>query len=324
MFESKLKSDSLQLQERDFAFLRGLFESRVMTSEHVSTIYFDGKREYTKKRLQKLKAAGLISGRPRRVNEPAILFLTRKAFLRLRNEGQLSHFPPSSADSFERRADLSEFTLRHELEIMDVKAAFHAALSKSQKFSLLEFSTWPALYQFEVSRPGQGADTPVKPDGYIHIHEKESGANGFAHDCFLEVDRSSKDQTRLISQALCYRDFYRTGGFAVRKGASRTEVDSFPFRVLMVLKSAERRNNTAERLLQNVPPILTMVWLATLADVITDPLGPIWFRPSDYRDVTNGTPFSSDRANRGFMYQRQSGRELFVEAKIKKLRLLGE
>jgi hypothetical protein len=321
---SATKIDSLQLQERDRALLRGLFESRIMTAEHIATLYFDGKREYTKKRLQKLKAAGLISQRRRRVNEPAILFLTRKAFVLLKNEGQLSKYPPLSADSFEKRANLSEFTLRHELEIMDVKAAFHAALAKSENFSLLEFCTWPALYQFEVSRPGQGTDTVVKPDGYIHIHEKEAAGNGFAHDCFLEVDRSSKDQGRLISQAICYRDHYRTGGFAVSKGAPRTDFESFPFRVLIILKSAERRNNTAERLLQNTPPILTMVWLATLADVIADPLGYVWIRPSDYRDVTNGTPFSSDRVNRDSIYRHQVARDLLVEAKIRKHRLLGE
>jgi len=49
----------VQLQPRDFELLRGLFESRVMTLAHVSALYFDGKREMAKKRVQKLKAAGL-------------------------------------------------------------------------------------------------------------------------------------------------------------------------------------------------------------------------------------------------------------------------
>jgi len=55
------KIDALQLQDRDFALLHGLFESRVMTTDHATALYFDGKNEAAKKRLQKIKAAGLIS-----------------------------------------------------------------------------------------------------------------------------------------------------------------------------------------------------------------------------------------------------------------------
>jgi hypothetical protein len=60
----KTKSDSLQLQDRDLALLRGLFECRVMTNDHATALYFDGKSEAEKKRLQKIKAAGLITERP--------------------------------------------------------------------------------------------------------------------------------------------------------------------------------------------------------------------------------------------------------------------
>ena len=54
---------SIYFQKRDLALLRGLFESRVMTASHISTLYFHGKREYTKKRLQRIKAAGFIGER---------------------------------------------------------------------------------------------------------------------------------------------------------------------------------------------------------------------------------------------------------------------
>jgi hypothetical protein len=55
----KIRADSLQLQSRDIELLRGLFESRVMTNDHATALYFDGENEAAKKRLQKLKAAGL-------------------------------------------------------------------------------------------------------------------------------------------------------------------------------------------------------------------------------------------------------------------------
>src|SRR5258707_1042166 len=117
------KTYSLQLQNRDVAVLRGLFESRIMTAGHIVTLYFNGRREYTKKRLQRMKAAGLVSERRRRVNEPSILFLTRKAFSLLNSHGRLSNFPPLGGKAFEVRANVSNLTVRHELEVMDVKSA---------------------------------------------------------------------------------------------------------------------------------------------------------------------------------------------------------
>lgn len=319
---SKIQFNSIHLQKRDLALLRGLFESRVMTAGHVAILYFDSKREYTKKRLQRIKAAGLISSRSQRMNEPAVLFLTRKGFTLLKSEGQLSEYPLLGGNSFEARANVSELTLRHELEIMDVKAAFHATLGKTEKFSVVEFSTWPILHQFEMPHKGHGSDVPVKPDGFISIHEKEDGTKGFAHDFFLEVDRSSKTLDALIAQASRYVEYYKSGGFAVRNGGQRSEFKEFPFRVLMVLKSAERRNNTAERLLQHNPPIFTQVWLTTLAEVTADPLGAVWICPRDYRDALEGTPFTTTLPRERWGYIRQTGRELRVEQKVQKRRIL--
>jgi hypothetical protein len=90
----------------------------------------------------------------------------------------------------------------------------------------------------------------------------------------------------------------------------------------MVMKSAERRNNVAERLAQNNPPILTHTWLTTFAEVTRSPLDPIWILPKDYREVTNGTPFYREAPTRSFQYRRQAEREAFVESKIKKHSLL--
>ncbi len=53
----------------------------------------------------------------------------------------------------------------------------------------------------------------VKPDGFIHFHEKEEGARGYARYFFLEVDRSSEVQEILVTRAACYFDHYKSGGF---------------------------------------------------------------------------------------------------------------
>lgn len=322
MATSKIRADSLRFQERDFAILRGLFESRVITTDHAAALYFDGKGEAAKKRLQKLKSANFIIERPRRAFEPSVLFLTRKGLEILQERGVLAEYPPFDLPALDRRARVSDLTIRHELEVMDVKTAFHAAIINKSAFSIAEFSTWPMLHEFAAFRPGSGGgDILVKPDGFIRIHEAENGEK-FERMFFFELDRSTELQDKLVGKAISYSEHYKSGEFAVSRGGTSDDYKKFPFRVLMVFKSAERRNNTAERLLQNTPPILTMVWLATFADATADPYGPIWIRPSEYLDATKDTPFDAERQIKSFAYRRNAEREMFIESKIQKRSLL--
>jgi hypothetical protein len=317
----KNEFESLQPQDRDIAVLLGLFETRVMTAEHITALFFNNKPEYPKKRLQKLKSAGLIGERRRRVNERAILFLTPRGLRVLQQEGSLSEIPVVPAASFARRANVSPQTLLHELEVMDVKSAFHIAVQKSKKVSLTEFSTWPRLYEFEVPQPGHGGrERLVKPDGFIRIGVPDE----FEETYFLEVDRSTEAQGRLVAQAMCYREYYSGGGFAFRNGATRDQFDKFPFRVLMVLQTSDRMNNTAERLLRVNPAIMTQVWLSTLKAVTNDPLGPIWIQPRDYRLAVHGTRFDVYRPGWAITFRPQPERNALVEARIPKFRLLSE
>lgn len=292
-----------------------------MTSAHATDLHFDGRKEAAKKRLQKLKASGLINERPRRAYEPAVLYLAQGGLSLLRAKGILTEYPFFSMLALEKRARVSDSTIRHELDVMDVKAALHAALKGNDKIAVAQFGTWPRLYEFEAE-PNGGAGVLVKPDGFIRIREKEDGGALSEHTFFLEVDRSTETQDNLASRASAYLDYYKSGGFAVRNGASRSAFKEYPFRVLMVFKTAERRNNTASRLLQNTPPILTHVCLATIDEVRADPFGNIWIRPVDYRAATEGTPFDSDRETSGRGYQRQAAREASVEQRIVKRKLL--
>ena len=67
------KKPGISLQDRDVALIRGLLECRVMTIPHAADIFFGGKREMAKKRLQRLKATGYVRERRRRAFEPGTL-----------------------------------------------------------------------------------------------------------------------------------------------------------------------------------------------------------------------------------------------------------
>jgi hypothetical protein len=302
-----------RLQDRDIAALVGLFESRVMTISQIAEIYFDGKRETAKKHLQTLKAEGLVGERARWVNEPSVLHLSRLGLSVLSDRGLLAGYPGFGLSALVRRTRVSGLTLDHELEVMDVKAAFHARARSTATLSVAEFTTWPLLSQFKTS-----GNITVKPDGFIRIREKKEAGTPSDHVFFLEQDRSTENQTTLVSRARCYLDYYKSGGFAQKHGATRSAFKDYPFRVLMVFKSAERRNNIAEQLLQLNPPILTLVWLATFDEVKADPLGAIWIRPIDYRDAVEGTKHDVKRRQSPPGYRRQTDRDLFIEERVER------
>jgi hypothetical protein len=167
---------------------------------------------------------------------------------------------------------------------MSVRAAMQPAVDATPGFKTVEFSTWPKLCQFSASPRWNGRRQRmlVRPDGFIRIHENQNGAK-YEHLFFLEVDRATEPQETLIKRAVAYRDYYASGGMAKRFGDSPEAYKAFPFRVLYVLPSEERRDNTIERLLQVNPPILTQVWLAVIRDITTMPLDNIWYRPGDLR-----------------------------------------
>lgn len=282
-------SSTIELQQRDFDVLVGLFECRVMTLSHIAVLYFDGREEAAKKRLQKLKRAGLIADRPRRSTEPGAVCLTTRAIGLLREHGLLSKYPALSPLALKKRTQVSDLTLRHELEVVSVKAAFARAIRVRESLALAECSTWPLLNRFEVPRhvvePTGRGTLIVKPDGFLRIHETHPDGAVDEHAFFLEVDRSTESLEVLARKALAYGHYYRSGGFAQRCGGNKADFMQYPFRVLFVMQSETRRDNAAWRLLQNDPPTLTQVWSATSEAVDHDPLAEIWVRPINYRDL---------------------------------------
>jgi len=286
-----LHDGTIEIQERDLDLLRGLFESRVMTLAHAAVLHFDGRREAAKKRMQKLKAAGIVGERTRGIRDPSTLFLKPRAFDLLHQYGCLKDYPTIGRKALEKRASVSDLTVRHELEVMSVKAALVSAVNSTERFTVAEFSTWPLLHQFVARRsaidPLQSGTLILKPDGFIRMHEQEPDGGRSEHTFFLEVDRSTEPQETLRRKALCYLDYYKRGGFAERNSAPSEDFRDFPFRVLFVLRTAERRDNTVHQLITGQPSIRTLVWLTTFDELIGDPLGAVWVRPKDASITTH-------------------------------------
>jgi hypothetical protein len=314
-------SSGTEIRDRDIELLRGLLESRIMTLSHAAALHFDGRKEAAKKRVQKLKAAGLIGERPRRARDPSILHLTAKGIAILGDRGVISNYPNFSRPYLEKRARVADSTLRHELQVMDVKTAMVTAIRKADGLHLETFNTWPLLNEFIANHP-DGERVTVKPDGFLQFLEHAPDGEKFKYTFFLEVDRGSEVQERLANHASCYRDYYRSGGFAESCGGSRGDPTEHPFRVLFVFHTAERRNNAAERMLMLAEPIGSQAYLTTVAEVTQNPLGEIWMTPKRYREKTQGTAFDVERRRNLMGYSRSIEREKLVELGAHKLSLL--
>ncbi len=305
--------------ERDYAILRSLFESRLMTRVHLAAIHFGGHDRMAKKRLQKLAADGLIGDRPRRPDEPKLHYLRKRGYDLLNETGRIADYPKLGYASFKRRVDVSPLTLAHELAVMDVKAAIFSGARQRPTLQVAEFSTWPILFRFRVRSPS-GRMAWLSPDAFVRLRERD--ADGVSEQLFyVEVDRSTESLTVLCRKAAGYLDHFQSGGMAVRLGGKRDDFRQYAFRVLWVFRNAERRNNAAAAFIVNNPPVLTQAWMTTMQELVADPMGAIWIRPKDYRDAVRDTTFDvSHPTDSG--YRRQSERDEHVERIIAKQPLI--
>lgn len=263
------KRTNVVIQSRDLRMLRGLFECRVMTSRHASELYFGGRSEMAKKRLQRLRDADIVASRSDRRFEKTNFFLTRRGIEILALAQMLADFPKVRGLSLARRMDVSDLTLRHELAVMDVKVSFHRT-APMHGVEVREFGTWPARIQFKSERG------LIKPDAFLRIRDRAGRERTF----YLELDRSTKPLGALVEQCMGYR--------ACRKARVRLTTHSWDedarehrFTVLYVLQNEGRLENFARKLLSSLPPIRSLVWLTTMDALERDPFGAIWLRPKD-------------------------------------------
>ena len=300
-----------KIQDRDLQLFRDLVESRVMRTPHVAKLYFDGSEAAASKRIGKLKNSGFLHGSSTKPSDYANLSLTKKAFDELVKNDRLAGCPPMQWKSLERRLEVSDRTIQHELNVMDVKAALRPAVERYEGLSLIEFTVWPRLCAFTIDKNYQMK--PVEPDGFFRIHRVIDEAQ---YLFYLEVDRGSESLNLLVDKASDYKAYLQSGHLA-----ERLRVDKAPFRVLMIFRtpsrrripelSIERRNNAAERL--TLAGHKSFVWLTTLEEIVENPLGPIWVTPEDYRTITEHTSYEPRPRNPKAPYLRRPDRERFVE-----------
>ena len=161
----------------------------------------------------------------------------------------------------------------------------------NERFSIVEFSTWPLLHQFEAPENGQGADILIKPDGFIRIHEKEVDGVSPSTRSSKWTDRP-KPRTRSSSRALAYRAHYASGGFAERNAPRDPNTRHTHSSIFRAWLSAG-----------TTPALAFSEATAHLHADISDhasgggwqTVSAIWMIAPRYREAVRGTPFDTDR-----------------------------
>ena len=131
---------SPSLRDEDVSILCELYESRIMTVEHIAAIVFGGRKQTAHKRIQHLKAAKYIAERPRLPNQPSILFLAFNGYEFVRKHGGIAELPHIPWAIFSRRVRVSDHSLRHELAVLDIKASLLSATGNSARYQMESFS----------------------------------------------------------------------------------------------------------------------------------------------------------------------------------------
>ena len=329
------RRNGFQVQERDVEIVAGLFECRIMERRHIAQVYFCGKMEAAKKRLQALCSAQLIKivNPTRAVTVSAIYSLGKAGFDLLQSEGRLRRYEETCGEQFVRKRctqnhAVSVLTLAHELAVMDVKAAFCESLRQRPDYRIVEFTTWPRLYEIHIEGDHlpDGCPRLLRPDGFVHL-ERSVGEKRLSQFFFLEVDRATESQAILIKKIEGYTRHNCSPAFTrfVTGDEGGTPI---PFRTLMIFLgphgqgTEERLFNHAHWLSRFKPPLpRASFWLTTLAALGENLLGNIWICPEDYQGALAGTAFDPCQVD-WKPHGRVTGRDALVRSRAIRRTLL--
>jgi len=316
---------SINLQPRDYDLLRGLLESRVMTTQQIELMYFQDALPYAYKRLAALLDAGILDIRTREsAANRRIFFLTKRGFDALMAKRQDLPVVISWLEMDRRLRKLTDKYLAHELSVMDAKIALTRATAAAGRQSWC--TTWPRLHRFTVAG-SDGRKHAMRPDAFLRVTWQEDDSV-LARDFFIEIDRSHEVLPKLIEKAWRYRNYLNSGGyqreFCHTGRDAPVNVQEYHFTVLVVVPSAARRNNIAMRLLAMHPPVRQLVWLTTIDELLADPLAAIWLRPTDVLAAVRGTSYDPDQREPGTTGLSDAACDAMIDQRARRWSLLDE
>lgn len=252
------------LQQRDLAILTEIGHSPACSRTHIADRFFNGSAEASKKRLQLLIQADLISRNDKSALGRSVLRITKNGAALIARRGL--------ADSY-RTQPVSRHMLRHELLLADCLSCITRSAEAKNWFT--EVSVDENQISFELDCPTHNRRESVTPDAFVTIYGEQT------EHFFLEIDRSTETQAHLVHLAEQYRSFHRSGAF--RPGPAPECDTRHRMRVLFVMMSRKRLERTAA-LVHRFTGVRTLIWFCLAEDFVADPIDANWRCPIDFSE----------------------------------------
>jgi predicted transcriptional regulator len=275
----------VSIQERDLNIIESLVQGfRFLTTEQINSLFF-GSPSACKLRLQKLWNKGFL----KRVFAP-VSFGSSKAIYSPTKEG-ISLLVESGRVNVEeikwkgKRNILSHQMILHEIGISEFKVSLILAITREEKLyierergnplpdllrieKLCRFEDGPSIWDYAFDRQSN-KKIAIRPDTSFTLRGERF---------FVEVDRGTMSLKRVRWKMRGYKEYLLSGAFSERYGLN-------DFKLLTTAPSQERRNNLLEQAIGEGG--LTRCLFGVFDEVVSDPLGDVWIRGKEYREMLN-------------------------------------
>ncbi|MBX9660394.1 MAG: replication-relaxation family protein [Nitrospiraceae bacterium] len=224
----------LVLVPGDTDIFKLIYDYRFLRTEHISALTGRAAKR-VHRRLFKLIHAGYLTS-IRLPQQKHIYGLGKKAGAVLVEEGIAQ---PELLSERLRAHELKELFLKHEMMLVDL----HVILALASRESDLRLVAWQEgrkLFDYVSVQDHDGVrKLPVRPDAFFTIEDsrRPDGANR-AH-FFLEIDRSTENQTRFKEKISAYWHYLEQGLHARKFGIKN-------FRILTVTLTDSRAKNLCD------------------------------------------------------------------------------
>jgi hypothetical protein len=268
-----LAKAGLVITPRDVELLTTVWQFRQVTHDQLRRLHFTGvlaptagrSKSILTRRLGLLRTHGYLAGRRFPAEgtagrPPSVYSLGRAAVPLVADALGLE------SERVERRqlqdAHLSGMFAAHRLAIGDVRIALTVAChAQGHQFSWRSEEELGAV-KAQVTIAGEVY--PIRPDGFFVLTVHGSGAKAAF---FLEVQRAS-DPIAYRRKVKAYMEYWGSGAYTERFGFKSLRVlavTTTPKRALQLKAAAEHEGGA------------TLFWSTSLAELVADPLGAIWF-----------------------------------------------
>lgn len=264
------------VHEIDLKLFEALHEGRFLTTRLITEEFFSH-RNAANRRLKQLLEAGYIAKDQPSVTEDAIWRPTQKAVQALIDAGRLMR----EQATWTWKQSLSDITYKeHETDVNRLRFAFIRAAEMTPNVTVNRCLSGPALH--DAVTDTDGIRYPVRPDRFLEL-----SVEGTIFHYLIEVDRGTKDlksttKRDVSSQLYAYNPYYFRGGFLRKYGRPADPIQAWPFRVLVTVPTAARRNNVIERMIAEMRSRKlspgSMRAYALFDEVLANPFGAIWIR----------------------------------------------